>query len=1098
MTAPAHVQRLLDRLERVHKNGAGWSARCPSHDDKSPSLSINVTDEGKLLLKCFGGCSFEQILAALQLESRDLWPPQNGPRYEARTASNRAPRVFTTFADAQAAACPRGSKLIASWAYRSAQGEELFWVCRYEPIEPPPPGEKPKKTFRPIRSESSGFAIADPPGPLPLYRLPKLIASPPATVYICEGEKAADALANLDLVSTTTAHGAQSPNKTDLAPLAGRNVVILPDNDDPGEKYASNLIELLGSLAPQLAIRILRLPDLPPSGDAVEFITDRKCKGRSDAEIRAEIEQLAAAAPPTTLNENATASTTLAGDAGNAAAAPADFSFEVTDADLVPAACGRRCEDLRTHLAKSNDWKPAFDAKNLVAAAVVREVEPRLYAELCERLRTLRQLGTWKEAVATVARRVERAMHAQRHHDDLPTIQTHDAQLRDLTADTTEAIYGANDRAPSLYVRNNSLVRLIKRTKGYVIELVTPNALFGFLGRIANWFGMSRLGPVAVKPDRDVVAVLIEDPPPKLPPLESIVTAPIYTATGELLNRVGYHSEHATYFSEIDSIVVPDVPTAPTNNEVKAAIDVLLNDLLVDFPFATPADAAMAVGALVLPFVRRLVHGPTPIHVLEASSPGSGKTLFCNLHSIIVTGDSVAVRTLPTDESEMRKKITTELMRSPQVILFDNAAQNKLIDSAVLSAVTTSDVWEDRALHFNKNVVVSILCQWFISANNPRLSPELARRSIRIRIQPHSDRPWERTKFRHPRIAEWTREHRQELIRAILILVNHWIALGRPAGTRTLGSFESWASVIGGILEAAGIASFLENQSELYETADADSTEWRALTVAWVERYGHRPVSVGELVELCAEKELLADLLGDGIERSRTTRLGYKLRQLRGRVFGTLQIEIVSDSGKRGRTYRVVRVNQDEPPPPAAEASDGSPSSATVHPEAAPAADAEGAAVRGGDVGDLADQGPPSMFGDSPGDGDVGDLGGPFSDPSRDAEIGGSGAARTTPRAGGGVDDLVLAAFDVRLEKVPQGPHPHATNDLTDFKTTSCDVGPCGIEGPLDAPTSSKRSPARRAPKQCLVCGCPDFVELQDGSFGCADCPRDAATAVAP
>ena len=66
---------LLSRFERVRQTKPGsWIARCPAHQDKSPSLSITETGDGTILLHDFGGCSPSDILAAVGLELRDLFP----------------------------------------------------------------------------------------------------------------------------------------------------------------------------------------------------------------------------------------------------------------------------------------------------------------------------------------------------------------------------------------------------------------------------------------------------------------------------------------------------------------------------------------------------------------------------------------------------------------------------------------------------------------------------------------------------------------------------------------------------------------------------------------------------------------------------------------------------------------------------------------------------------------------------------------------------------------------------------------------------------------------------------------------------------------
>lgn len=73
----AQTDRLLDKLERVRGTGPGrWSARCPAHKDRSPSLSIREVDDGRILLHCFSGCGVDAIVAALGMSMEDLFPPR--------------------------------------------------------------------------------------------------------------------------------------------------------------------------------------------------------------------------------------------------------------------------------------------------------------------------------------------------------------------------------------------------------------------------------------------------------------------------------------------------------------------------------------------------------------------------------------------------------------------------------------------------------------------------------------------------------------------------------------------------------------------------------------------------------------------------------------------------------------------------------------------------------------------------------------------------------------------------------------------------------------------------------------------------------------
>jgi len=76
-TAP--VEALLSRLDGAHSTGRGrWVARCPAHEDSSPSLSIAEGDNGRVLVHCFAGCGAAEIVDAVGLDLRDLFPPRPG------------------------------------------------------------------------------------------------------------------------------------------------------------------------------------------------------------------------------------------------------------------------------------------------------------------------------------------------------------------------------------------------------------------------------------------------------------------------------------------------------------------------------------------------------------------------------------------------------------------------------------------------------------------------------------------------------------------------------------------------------------------------------------------------------------------------------------------------------------------------------------------------------------------------------------------------------------------------------------------------------------------------------------------------------------
>ncbi|MEZ6038899.1 MAG: AAA family ATPase [Planctomycetaceae bacterium] len=111
------------------------------------------------------------------------------------------------------------------------------------------------------------------PEPRPLYRLPSVIATD--EVWICEGEKAADAATLIGIIATSPTQGSKSPQKTDWSVLNGKRVFILPDNDEPGDTFAANVVALIRKQAPEATIEIKLLkddwPEIPEKGDVYDW-----------------------------------------------------------------------------------------------------------------------------------------------------------------------------------------------------------------------------------------------------------------------------------------------------------------------------------------------------------------------------------------------------------------------------------------------------------------------------------------------------------------------------------------------------------------------------------------------------------------------------------------------------------------------------------------------------------------------------------------------------------------------------------------------------------------------------------------------------------
>jgi hypothetical protein len=494
---------------------------------------------------------------------------------------------------------------------------------------------------------------------------------------------------------------------------------------------------------------------------------------------------------------------------------------------------------------------------------------------------------------------------ANGQQQNLPTITGNKKQLRDVTAQALAAIKAKNN-PPTVYQRGGVLARLrLQPDTGAVsLEPLVDAALRGVLARAANWRKIrdTKQGEVWEEdaPPLEVVKDLANLPGwDGIPVIRSVTECPIFSEAGDLIELPGFHPAARIYYRPAPGLVVPAVSAKPGRDDVDAARALLLVDLYGDFPFKDDASKAHALAALLLPFVRMLIDGPTPLHLLDAPTEGTGKTLLANCIAVVATGRAAEATGEGNCNEEWRKRLTAALLEAPPIILLDNL--NEVLDSGALAAVLTTRVWKDRILGQSKTAVVPNTALWLGSGNNTRLSREMIRRTVWSRLDAGTETPWERAKFRHPNLLRWATENRGRLVWAALTLVQAWLAAGRPAGRRTLGMFDSWAEVVGGILDVAGVPGLLENMDQFRKERADVAGEWRAFVAAWWNKHQGQAVGVKDLFELAIEQQLLDSVLGDKGERSQRTRLGNALVRMTDRVVAGYKISRLSGEDHKGR-----------------------------------------------------------------------------------------------------------------------------------------------------------------------------------------------------
>lgn len=741
------------------------AGRCPFHEDSKPSLGVNLTTGA---WECFAGCGSGGAID-----------------YHMRRTGLKFKEALLDLGDSLGLERPTGPQRddrAMTYPYRDRQGSLLYEAVR-----------KPGKRFAQRRPDGKGGWAWNLKGvEKVLYSLPDLVARTGETVYVVEGEKDADRLMTLGLLATTNAGGAGKWQASYSEELAGRDVVILPDNDTPGRDHAQKVAQSLAGVV--ASIKVVALDGLPDKGDVSDWL-----------------------------------------DGGHTA------------------------DELVALVAQAPAYEPG--AADLTAAGDIR-----------------------------------------------PAIETHDRPLREILDQAQAAVLAAND-PPQVFNSAGCLARLRDFGQGPQIEILDERAATSLLARAADWVKTRGSGSIHVKPPKEAAADIVVNPHPDLPQLDAVIATPVFDRDWRLLTTPGYHPEARLWLHVQPGATWPGIPTYPAPEDVQDALSLILDDLLVDFPFTSDSDKAHAVAALLLPFARRMFDGPTPIHLIEASTPGSGKSLLAELIAMIALGHSAGSTTLTANEEEVRKKLTAILSRGAAVITIDNL-QGGLWSAQVASAIT-AEGWEDRLLGKTQMVSFPNRALWLVSGNNPRLSMEVARRCVRIRLDTGQEQPWKRSGFKHDPIRNWTRQNRPALVQAVLTLIQHWIASGGPHASQTLGSFESWARVIGGMVEHLGLPGFLGDADEFYEAADPETGQWRAFVDAWWHKFRDAPVGAKDLQQLAHDQDLVGFAYAAPSDHAQRVRFGRALMGLRDRRFGDLRVMVRKDSHSKVQMFSIVSLNKE-------------------------------------------------------------------------------------------------------------------------------------------------------------------------------------------
>lgn len=331
-----------------------------------------------------------------------------------------------------------------------------------------------------------------------------------------------------------------------------------------------------------------------------------------------------------------------------------------------------------------------------------------------------------------------------------------------------------------------------------------------------------------------------------LPTLKGISSVPLLLPDGTFQLRPGFH-EKTGYFYEPRHLL-PEVPANPTGEQIEEARSLIVDKLLADFPWQTPADKASYLAALFFAPLRVLVDDPMPPYMLSATNPGSGKSLLVTILDLLY---GAGRSTWAADNSEMGKVVTSVLTGTANpVIIFDNLPNGHTVRFPVMSELATARTWSARILGQSRMANVPNGRLWIVNGNNLGTGDDMARRVIWSVLDPDV-RPDTRDpgSFVLGDLDQWLPEHAADVLHAVLVLLAGWAAQGMPRSSHSIASFGRWPSVLGGILNFLKVDGWLESREEHMQDGDEDSQEWGAFLAGWHKEFESREVTSKTVLE---------------------------------------------------------------------------------------------------------------------------------------------------------------------------------------------------------------------------------------------------------
>jgi len=391
-------------------------------------------------------------------------------------------------------------------------------------------------------------------------------------------------------------------------------------------------------------------------------------------------------------------------------------------------------------------------------------------------LREIRNAGsTWVPTGAEFFQELGPERHER------PVIEIVAGELDAITTAAEDALIAA--KLP-LFERGQRLVCL--GAKG--VEIITTEGLLDKLSGAASFQKRDKSGkPYPFDPPRQVADILRSRRGARFRPLAGIISTPTLRSDGSVLDKPGYDEKTGLFLMKPPQM--PAIPERPSEGDAKAALNILLG-LLVEFPFKTDADKAVALSGLITPVVRGAL-SVAPMHAIRAPIAGSGKSYLVDLVCLIATGRDAPVVSV-VSIAEMDKTLTGCLTEGRPIIPIDNVSIE--LDSDLLNQAISQPVIALRRLGKSDVYEIENKVCIFATGNNLQIANDSTRRVVVCNLDANTEQPEHRIFDGKPDAA--IRADRGRYIAAALTIVRAYVVAGYPGVLPSIGSFGDWSRMV--------------------------------------------------------------------------------------------------------------------------------------------------------------------------------------------------------------------------------------------------------------------------------------------------------------